>query len=227
MEHDFWLQRWREGQTGFHQARVLPLLQKHWPALGVAPGGRVFVPLAGKSLDMLWLAEQGHRVLGVELSPLAVEQFFAEHHLTPAVHASRYGTHHVAGPIELICGDAFGLDEAVLADCVGVYDRAALIALPPELRARYAGELQARLPAGCRGLLLTLEYPQQQMPGPPFSVAESEVVQRYAPAWQVQRLECRDILAQEPHFAARGLTALSTVVFRLERAAHSIRSHQA
>ena len=134
MEHDFWLQRWREGETGFHQARVLPLLQKHWPAVGVPRGGRVFVPLAGKSLDMLWLAEQGHRVLGVELSPVAVEQFFAEQHLTPAVHASRYGTHHVAGPIELICGDAFGLDEAVLADCAGVYDRAALIALPPALR---------------------------------------------------------------------------------------------
>lgn len=221
MEHDFWLQRWREGQTGFHQARVLPLLQKHWPAVGVPRGGRVFVPLAGKSLDMLWLAEQGHRVLGVELSPVAVEQFFAEQHLTPAVHASRYGTHHVAGPIELICGDAFGLDEAVLADCAGVYDRAALIALPPALRVRYCRELQARLPAGCRGLLVTLEYPQEQMAGPPFSVAEPEVVQHHAPDWHVRRLERRDILSQEPGFAARGLTALSTVVYRLERTPHA------
>lgn len=220
MEPDFWLERWRQGQTSFHQDRVLPLLQKHWPALGLAAGSRVFVPLCGKSLDMLWLVEQGHRVLGVELSPVAVAQFFAEHRLTPAVHASRYGTHHVAGAIELICGDAFGLDAAALADCTGVYDRAALIALPPALRARYVGELQARLPAGCRGLLLTLEYAQEQMDGPPFSVPEAEVMQRYGPGWRVQRLERRDILAQDPGFAARGLTALDTAVYRLERTAH-------
>ena len=127
----------------------------------------------------------------------------------------------MAGPIELICGDAFGLDEAVLADCAGVYDRAALIALPPALRARYCRELQARLPAGCRGLLVTLEYPQEQMAGPPFSVAEPEVVQHHAPDWHVRRLERRDILSQEPGFAARGLTALSTVVYRLERTLHA------
>ncbi len=219
MENDFWLERWRLGQTGFHQSRVLPLLQKHWSALGLPQGSRVFVPLAGKSLDMLWLAQQGHRVLGVELSPLAVEQFFAEQRLTPAVHTSRYGTHHVAGPIELICGDAFGLDAAVLADCAGMYDRAALIALPPELRVRYASALQAQLPVACRALLVTLEYPQAQMAGPPFSVAEPEVRQLYAPHWQIQRLERRDILGQEAGFAARGLSALSTVVYRLERTA--------
>ncbi|MEZ5608192.1 MAG: thiopurine S-methyltransferase [Burkholderiaceae bacterium] len=219
MEHDFWLNCWQHGQTGFHQSRVLPLLQKHWPALGVPAGGRVLVPLAGKSLDMLWLAEQGHRVLGVELSPLAVQQFFAEHGLTPAIHASRYGTHHVAGSIELICGDVFAVDAAALADCVGVYDRAALIALPPAMRARYVAELYARLPAGCRGLLVTLEYPQHERQGPPFSVDETEVRQRYGPDWSVTLLERRDILAQQPNFAAAGLTALSTALYDLTRRA--------
>ena len=213
MDPDFWLQCWREGHTGFHQARVLPLLQKHWPALGVPPGGRVFVPLAGKSLDMLWLAGQGHPVLGVELSPIAVQQFFAEHELTPEVHASRYGTHHVAGAIELICGDVFGLDAAALADCVGVYDRAALIALPAELRARYVDQVYGWLPSGCRGLLVTLEYPPQERAGPPFSVDEAEVHQRYRPHWSVDLLERRDILAQQPDFAAAGLTALATVLY--------------
>lgn len=217
MDHAFWLQRWREGRIGFHQARVSPLLQAHWPALGLASGARVFVPLAGKSLDMLWLADQGLRVLGVELSELAVKQFFCEHGLTPQVTHTRYGSHHVAGPIELICGDAFALDAQVLADCSGLYDRAALVALPPELRTPYVDELMARLPSGCCGLLVTLQYPQDEMQGPPFSVPEAEVVQRYAPRWELRRLEQRDLLAQDPGFAARGLSAMATSVYRLQR----------
>ena len=221
MHPEFWHQRWADNQIGFHQDTPTPLLLKHWPSLGVAPGAQVFVPLAGKSLDMAWLASQGHRVLGVELSKLAVEQFFAGNGLQPEVRETQYGRHYEAGGIELILGDAFGLDAELLRDCSAVFDRAALIALPPELRLRYAGELYAALPDGCRGLLVTLEYPQEQMAGPPFSVAEPEVVQHYAPDWHVRRLERRDILSQEPGFAARGLTALSTVVYRLERTPHA------
>lgn len=215
MEADFWLQRWRENQIGFHQAHTTPSLERYWSTLELPRGSRVFVPLAGKSLDLVWLAAQGHRVLGVELSALAVEQFFAENGLTATVHESRYGRHHVAGAIELIHGDAFALDQAALADCSGVYDRAALIALPPATRARYAGELYARLPSGCRGLLVTLEYPQPQKKGPPFSVEEAEVRALYAPRWDVERLERRDVLAEEPRFVAEGLTALSSAVYRL------------
>lgn len=217
MEPDFWQQRWQEGRIGFHRDEVMPLLTRYWPALAPPPGSQIFVPLAGKSLDMLWLAAQGYRVLGVELSPLAVDQFFAENGLRPEIHRSPYGVHHRAGAIELICGDAFALDEAALAGCAGVYDRAALIALPPALRQRYAGQLYARLPAGCSGLLITLEYPQAEKSGPPFSVDESEVHGLYDQHWQVERLERRDILADEPSFAAEGVTALSTTVYRLLR----------
>jgi len=217
MEHEFWLQRWREGETRFHQERVMPLLQKYWPTLALPAESRVFVPLAGKSLDMLWLAERGHRVLGVELSALAVEQFFEQNGLAATVRTSPYGVHHVAGNIELICGDAFSFDAAVLADCAGVYDRAALFALPPPMRERYVAELYARLPAGCTGLLLTVEYPQPEMAGPPFSVEEEEVRRLYQPEWRVDLLDRRDILAMQPDFAAAGLTALTTAVYRLER----------
>ena len=217
MEAEFWLQRWRERRIGFHRDAVMPLLEKHWPALALPKDSRVFVPLAGKSLDMLWLAAQGHRVLGVELSPLAVAQFFAEHGLEPEVRESRHGVHHVAGDIELIQGDAFALDAAALADCAAVYDRAALVALPPDLRARYVGELYARLPSGCRGLLVTLEYPQHEKNGPPFSVEEREVRERFEPSWNVDLLERRDILEAEPRFAAEGVTALATAVYRLDR----------
>lgn len=217
MEAKFWQQRWEEGRIGFHRDEVMPLLTQYWPALAPPPGSQVFVPLAGKSLDMLWLAAKGYRVLGVELSPLAVEQFFAENGLQPEIHRSPYGVHHRTDAIELICGDAFALDKAALAGCAAVYDRAALIALPPSLRQRYAEQLYARLPVGCRGLLITLEYPQAEKSGPPFSVDESEVHDLYDEHWQVERLERRDILANEPSFAAEGVTALSTAVYRLQR----------
>lgn len=219
MDSEFWQQRWREGRIGFHQARPTPSLVAHWQTLALAPGSCVFVPLAGKSLDLLWLAAQGHRVLGVELSPLAVAQFFEEQRLVPQVHDSNLGRHHLAGAIELVCGDVFDLDVPALADCAAVYDRAALIALPPEWRHRYVRELYARLPAGCRGLLISMEYPPHEKQGPPFAVSEAEVRELYGRDWQVATLERSDILAQQPGFAAEGVTALETVVYRLSRKA--------
>ena len=196
----------------------MPLLEKHWDALALSTGSRVFVPLAGKSLDMIWLADQGHRVLGVELSALAVEQFFAENGLQPHVHESRYGRHYVAGAIEVICGDVFALDDVALADCEGVYDRAALIALPQAMRERYVRELHARLPTECRALLITLEYPQAEKTGPPFSVDEDEVRRLYGACWNIDLLERRDILASQPSFLEDGVTALTTAVYRLQHA---------
>ena len=217
METAYWHERWREGRIGFHQDTVTPLLEQHWPSLGLPEGSRVFVPLAGKSRDMVWLRLQGHRVLGVELSRLAVEQFFAENGMRATTHESRYGTHFVADGIELICGDAFALNAEVLADCAAVFDRAALIALPPELRQRYVGELYPKLPNGCRGLLITLEYPQQQKAGPPFAVEETEVHALYDRDWTLSVLERSDILASQPGFVADGVTSLHNVGYRLQR----------
>ena len=217
MDAEFWMQRWQEGQIGFHRTEVMPLLETHWAALHLPSGSRVLVPLAGKSLDMHWLAAQGHRVLGVELSPLAVQQFFSEAGLQPRRHRSRYGEHFVAGPVEIILGDAFGLDAALLNDVAGVYDRAALIALPPALRQRYLDTVYAGLPGGCEGLLITLEYPQQEKAGPPFSVESDEVARLFDAHWHASPIERRDILEQEPRFRAEGVSALSTAVYRLKK----------
>jgi thiopurine S-methyltransferase len=217
MEPDFWLERWREARTGFHQDAPTPLLLKHWPAVGAPPGCRVFVPLAGKSLDMAWFASQGYRVLGAELSPLAVAQFFESQGVEPSVEVAADGIHHLAGPIELVQGDVFALDADTIASCRAVFDRAAIIALPPEMRERYVREVYGKLPSGCRGLLITLEYPQQEKAGPPFSVAEDEVRSLFDGEWRVTLLERRDILEQQPNFQAEGVTALGTVVYRLER----------
>ena len=217
MDADFWLQRWQEGQIGFHRSDVMPLLEKHWPSLQLPAGSRVLVPLCGKSLDMHWLAAKGHRVLGVELSPLAVTQFFGEAGLEPVRTTSHYGEHFSAGPVEIILGDAFGVDPALLADVDGVYDRAALIALPADLRLRYRDTVYASLPTGAQGLLITLEYPQAEKAGPPFSVEQAEVEALFAAPWRHTLLERRDILDQEPRFREEGLSALETAVYRLRR----------
>lgn len=217
MDTDFWLARWREGRTFFHQPQVTPLLQKYWPSLSLPAGCQVLVPLCGKSLDMIWLAQQGFRVLGVELSQLAVEQFFSENDLQPATHQSEVGRHYVAANIEIICGDIFKLDTRLLSACHGVYDRAALIALPQTMRAQYVQYVYAQLADTCRGLLITLDYSQEQMEGPPFSVQDEEVQTLYAGHTQALIIDRRGILDKEPKFVERGLDRLETVVYRLQR----------
>jgi thiopurine S-methyltransferase len=219
MQAEYWLRRWREGRTGWHKDGVMPLLQEYWPTLVVPRGTRVLVPFCGKTLDMIWLAEQGLRVLGVEVSPLAVEQFFAENGLNPETRETADGVHYTAGNIEIIQGDLFDIDAATLGDCRAVYDRAAIIAQPPDQRARYAAEVYSRLPTGCRALLITLEYPQSEMEGPPFPVDEAEVRRLFDDQWQIETIERRDILEAQPGFAKQGVTALSTAVYRLTRRA--------
>ena len=217
MEPDFWLQRWRDGQIGFHQAHVSPMLEQYWDALDLSSSSTVLVPLAGKTLDMDWLAAQGHRVIGVEIAALAVQQFFEERGLQPEVFEDANGIHHRAGSVDLILGDAFTLDDALLHSCHAVFDRAALIALPPDMRRRYADQLYARMPPRCVGLLVTLEYPQHEKAGPPFSVGHDEVERLFRRDWDIERMERRDILAEQPGFTAEGVNTLFTCAYRLRR----------
>ena len=217
MDPYYWHARWRDGRIGFNQPDGNPLLQKHWPTLGLQTGSRIFVPLAGKSPDLHWLAARGHRVLAVELSALAVEQFFDERGIEPTVTTSRYGTHHRAGDIEMICGDVFALDSEALAGCAGFYDRAALIALPAPLRQRYVDEVYAALPGGCRGLLVSLEYPPGELEGPPFAVDGTQVLALYQRDWSIAVMERQDILANQPAFQAQGLTSMHNTAYRLQR----------
>lgn len=184
--------------------------------LRLAPGETVFVPLCGKSVDLRWLADQGAHVVCVELSPIAVESFFAEQGLTPRT--SKEGGFAVwkSGPIRVLCGDYFALTPAHLAGVQAVYDRAALIALPPERRADYVAHLDRLLPGARRTLLVTLEYPQQQMQGPPFSVAEREVHSLFAGA-RIERLGTQDVLADNPRFREKGLTRLLECAYRIEQ----------
>ena len=217
MEPKFWQERWARNQIGFHLPEVNPYLQRHWPKLALAEGAKVLVPLCGKSLDLMWLASLGYRVLGVELSEQAVEAFFSEQGLVPRI--SQRGVFKVyrADLIEVWCGDFFALDAEALADCSALYDRAALIALPPLMRAQYAEHLNALVRPGCQGLLITLDYDQTQRAGPPFAVADEEVKLLLGGHWSVQVLEEQDILGESWKFVQDGVTRLEERVYRVTK----------
>jgi len=175
MKHTFWLERWEQNQIGFHQAEINHYLSTHWAELGLGEGVPVFVPLCGKSLDMLWLREQGHPVLGVELSEKAVIAFFNENDLSAAVSSNEAFHIYQTEGLKLLAGDFFALSPAELDGVRAVYDRASLIALPPPMRKDYAAHMATLLPAGAHILLVTMEYPEGALEGPPFSVSEEEV----------------------------------------------------
>ena len=157
LDNHLWLKFWRDERTDFHQSAVNPLLSKFWSSLDLAPGSRVFVPLCGKSLDMIWLAQQGHEVIGLELSPLAVHAFFSENHMQPTCRQVGRFTLWQSGCISILCGDFFAVNRAELGEVDVVYDRAALTALPEDVRRLYVAHLKLILPAACKMFLLTVE----------------------------------------------------------------------
>ena len=219
MDKAFWHERWQRREIGFHQQRIHSQLLRFWPKLGLAQETAVFVPLAGKSRDMVWLATQGHRVIGVELSDVAVREFFDEGGQVPR--RTRAGAFEIssAGPFELYCGDFFEFDSDVLKDVVAVYDRAALIALPPGMRAYYAETLARIMPREAIILLIAIDYPEGEITGPPFSVSRDEVHRLYGDAFEIEELETRDGLAESENLRKRGVTRLEETVYLLRRRA--------
>ncbi len=251
MEPQFWLNKWQANETGFHRTRINSGLQQFWRTLALDPATPVFVPLCGKSHDMLWLADQGHPVIGAELSPIAVAQFFAETKLTPEIEKDRHGfdvytasqahptsqtlttsqTHTTpqtpgdaatvsdARALTVWCGDFFRLPPAATQTVGGIYDRASLIALPPDLKIAYAKKLTELSPIGTKTLLITLDYDQSEMSGPPFATPVHEVKALFGTTHTIKILHHRDSLADNPNLRARGVTALTTTVLMLERGA--------
>ena len=193
MEPRFWHDRWQRADIGFHQKRVNANLESHWASLGCPPRSQVFVPLCGKSGDMRWLREQGHRVLGVELVESAVADFFKKQELNPLRRsAGRLECWQAVG-YELYVGDRFDLEPE---------------ALPPPMRTRYARQLAAILPADFRMLLLTMDYPPGETTGPPFAVTEPEVRELFSASFSVTLLGTRDVLEAQPQLRDRGLSRL-------------------
>ncbi len=197
---DSWINRWREGRIGWHEAEGSALLRRHWPRL--VRGSRVLVPFCGKSVDLLWLAAQGLDVTGVEISDIAARAFFEENDLdyevTTAAGMPMYKAR--SAPVRIYCGDFFDFDDALFHS---LYDRGALVAVRPEDRARYIAKTDQLLESDAFRLVITLRYDQAVVSGPPYSIEDEELL-GYWPD-----LECvqsrNDVDTGSPKFRSAGL----------------------
>jgi thiopurine S-methyltransferase len=217
MHPDQWLERWKQDRIGFHESTVNPYLPRYLSLFNLKPGDAIFLPLCGKTIDIVWLAEKGFRVTGIELSEIAIESFFAEQELRYQKFETDDFILRRSGNISLIQGDYFALQAGHLADCKMIYDRAALIAIDEENRSRYCAHMRSITRPDAAMLLVTLDYQQTQMSGPPFAVSEQEVGQHYADYYTIDVLEQNNVIDEKPRWRDQGLTSLSESAFRLIR----------
>jgi thiopurine S-methyltransferase len=203
MNAEFWHERWKNGRTGFHQSEANRYLVQYWDRLSVGVGEKVFVPLCGKSVDMLWLRGQGYEVIGTEWSPIAVRDFFEENGLEAEQSKQGEFERWEGEGVTLLCGDEFKLTASDLDGVGAVYDRAALIALPPEMRGVYVDHLHEIVPLGTKSLLVTIDYPQHQHSGPPFSVPDGEVRALFKTGFEIEDIVSEDVLTDNGRFAGR------------------------
>lgn len=194
MNPEFWHNRWQEKRIGFNQSKVNPLLIKYWSDLNLPTGSRVFVPLCGKSIDMVWLAAQGYDVVGVELVESAVQAFFTEQNIQPDMHQHAENTEIkcyqgklLGQKVELWVADIFALTATDIGVIDAIYDKAALIALPADMRAGYSEQI-LRISGNAPQLLITLNYDQSKKDGPPFSISHEQVQQYYDSHYQIAEL---------------------------------------
>ncbi len=225
MEITFWQERWNNNQTGFHQQNINPYLMYFYgekgPVVEQRDNLKVFVPLCGKSKDMLWLSQSNYKVFGVECSDRAVKDFFEENALNYK-HAEKdqhalYQSSDLPSLIEIFQGDFFELQPSDLDDVTDIFDRASLVALPVDMRQRYADKMAELQKPGVRTLLVALTFDPIEMNGPPFSVTEDEVSALYSDNFSVQKLLFKEVIEEEPGLRKRGLTSLVETVYKLVR----------
>ena len=194
MNAEFWHSRWQEKRIGFNQSAVNPLLMKYFKRLNLPAGSRVFVPLCGKSIDMAWLAAQGYNVVGVELVETAIQAFFTEQNISYIVRqhadnpAIKYYQGQLSGQtITLWVADIFALTAEDIGSVNAIYDKAALIALPADMRVKYSAQM-CYLSANAPQFIITLTYDQSKKEGPPFSVSSEQIQQYYGNSYQITEL---------------------------------------
>lgn len=192
MHSEFWHNCWQQQRIGFHQYDVHPLLPVLVSQLSWDHSKAVFAPLCGKSLDLWWLSQQG-KVIGAELSELACQQFYQQQEQKFSVSAQGDFQHFSHQSVDIWQGDYFALKPEQLDEIGLIYDRAALIALPSQMRIDYVKQLKKLCTGPVSLLLLSLEYPQEEMSGPPFSVTEQEVRQLFDYAASVELVALRNL----------------------------------
>jgi thiopurine S-methyltransferase len=216
MENHHWLSRWKNGNIAFHLSTVNPLLEKHWSTLKIPANSNILVPLCGKSLDLLWLANQGHQVIGVELSKLACEAFFKENKIPYDIEKTDNFTCFYNAQIKLYCGDFFELTSALLPPFAAVYDRAALIALPEELRQRYVHHVMHLMDPGCQMLLIVYES-ENNVQGPPYPIPFNEIKKLYEKRFHIHVLAHLQKIKLPEHLYVKGYRQVNEVVYHLKQ----------
>lgn len=211
-----WLKLWRnKKQESFHQKEVNSLLTRFWPDLGLLPGSRVFVPLCGKSQDMVWLAQQGHDVVGVELSPVAAEAFFCENKFSPIKQKMGEFTLWRHDRITILCGDYFALKKEMLGDIDVVYDRAALTALPEDLRMLYVQKLQQVVPKRAGVFLLTVEDDDTNELAQQDSPVDKELISLYSEGFDIKQVHVDRLLERNHELPGRPMKQVEYKVYKL------------
>ena len=217
MKPKFWLEKWHKNQIGFHQAEHNQLLLEYWPLLNLSAGTEVFVPLCGKTLDMRWLEHSGHQVVGNELSRVAIEAYFEEGlEQADTEIVDRFVSFQGAGT-RILQGDFFDLTASLLENVGGLFDRGALVALPPDMRFRYVDHLLRIIPEDTRILLLTIEYDQNIVSGPPHSVLPEEVESLFGGRCAVELLDCIVTSSLPPHFQQQGVGQAAESVYMITK----------
>jgi thiopurine S-methyltransferase len=216
MDKEYWHHKWQAREIGFNQSIPNKLMQRYFSTLQLAPGSRVFVPLCGQSIDMLWLASQGYQVVGVELSSIACSAFFNEHKIPVKIREIDGFILYISEDVTLFSGDFFKLNNEILGEINAVYDRAALIALPENTRKSYARHLTQLMVSGTTMLLITTTYNQNEMQGPPFSVDEQEIRALYGAHFAINPLY-RKQFDVPPHLQSKGLLQATENAFLLVR----------
>ena len=217
MEIEFWEQRWDEGSIGFHLSEVNPYLLQYWSHMNANKGSTVLVPMCGKSLDLIWFVSQGYKVLGVECSRKAINSFSQEQKLKLQTKQHNQFVAHISPQLIMFEGDFFHLGSKDLSNVSTVYDRASLVALPENMRSSYVELLTKNLPKHVSILLVTIEYKQSLMSGPPFSVSVDEVERLYKPYFLVEKLYAKDVINDQLRFKQRGLETMIERVFKISR----------
>ena len=212
-----WLEFWENNEINWHSDVVTQELEEYLGLLKLEPGNKVFFPLCGKSLDMIYLLNQGFSVVGVELSEIAIKQFFHENGLDYTI--TRVGKFDLYSTknIEIYCGDFFSLSSKHLSDVKAVFDRKSLIALDQNLRQKYVKHLNDIISLGVRVLLITLHYPQHQMSGPPFSVDKSEVESLFSMAFKYQELKSFQDIENVSKLARAGVDYIENAAYCLQK----------
>ncbi len=180
----FWHQKWKNNEIAFHESETNPLLVKYFRKLSLVKNSRVFLPLCGKTLDISWLLSNGFRIAGAELSKIAIEQLFTTLGVEPRISTVGEIDHYSEKNIDIFVGDIFHLSNKMLGPVDAIYDRAALVALPKEMRNQYT-TLLTKITDTAPQLLICYEYNQSIMDGPPFSISNEEVNQLYKDSYDL------------------------------------------